>query len=199
MRNKFKEKLLLYKIKAKHDPEAFGEIYDEYAEKIYRFIFFKVASEQEAEDLSSEVFLKAWNYLIGEKPVKSIGALLYTIARNRVIDYYRQKKFEIEATEEMAKQLPEDTSVAELEKKADLARVYKALGKLKDEYREIVVMRYLDDLSIAEIASIIQKTRNNVRVLLHRSVSALKDILEEEENKYCSYGAQQFNKTIEES
>ncbi|NIP32307.1 hypothetical protein GWN26_00360, partial [Candidatus Saccharibacteria bacterium] len=60
-------------------------------------------------------------------------------------------------------------------------------------------MRYLDDLSIAEIASIIQKTRNNVRVLLHRSVSALKDILEEEENKYCSYGAQQFNKTIEES
>lgn len=183
MRNKFKEKLLLYKIKAKHDPEAFGEIYDEYAEKIYRFIYFKVASEQEAEDLSSEVFLKAWKYLIGEKPVKSIGALLYTIARNRVIDYYRQKKFEIEATEEMAKQVPEETSVTELEKKADLARVYKALGKLKDEYREIVVMRYLDDLSIAEIASIIQKTRNNVRVLLHRSVAALKDILEEEENK----------------
>ena len=183
MRNKFKEKLLLYKIKAKHDPDAFGEIYDEYAEKIYRFIFFKVSSEQEAEDLSSEVFLKAWNYLIGEKPVKSIGALLYTIARNRVIDYYRQRKAEIEITEDMAKIMPDDGSIAELEKKADLGRVYKALGKLKDEYREIVVMRYLDDLSVSEISSIIQKTQNNVRVLLHRSISTLKDILEEEDNQ----------------
>lgn len=184
MRNKFKEKLLLYKIKAKHDPEAFGKIYDEYAEKIFRFIFFKVSSEQEAEDLSSEVFFKAWNYLIGEKPVKSIGALLYTIARNRVIDHYRQKRAEIEIIEETIKVMPDEGGyVSELEKKADLGRVYKALGKLKDEYREIVVMRYFDDLSVSEISSIIQKTQNNVRVLLHRSIAALKDIMEEEDNQ----------------
>jgi len=183
MRNKLKEKLLLYKIKAKRDPEAFGEIYDTYATKIYRFIYFKVASEQEAEDLSSEVFLKAWNYLTGEKPVKSIGALLYTIARNHVIDHYRQKKFEVELQEAAFKPMIDEDSLSELEKQADLARVYQALSKLKDEYREIVVMRYLDELSIPEIASIVDKSLNNVRVLSHRAINALREILEKEDNK----------------
>lgn len=184
MRNKLKEKLLLYKIKAKRDPEAFGEIYDEYVEKIYRFIYFKVSSEQEAEDLSSEVFLKAWNYLISDnKSVKSIGALLYTIARNRVIDHYRQKKLMTEEAEELAKMMPTMSALDELERQSDMARVYKALAKLKDEYKEVVVMRYLDELSVGEIASIIDKTQNNVRVLIHRSMNALKEILEEEESK----------------
>lgn len=184
MKNKLREKLLLYRIKAKRDSQAFAEIYDYYIEKIYRFIFFKVASEQEAEDLSSEVFLKTWNYLISENPVKSIGALLYTIARNQVIDHWRQKKLELNFDEAFIKDkwLDQD-AVSELEKEADMARVYKALAKLKDEYREVIVMRFLDDLSVSEISDILQKNKNNIRVLVHRSLNALRQMLEEQDNK----------------
>jgi len=183
MKNRFKEKLLLYKIRAKQDAGAFGEIYDSYSEKIYRFIYFKVASEQEAEDLSSEVFLKAWNYIISDREIKSIAALLYKIARNKVIDHYRTRKEQIELTEEALAQPADESVISEIEKQADLARVYKALGKLKDEYREVVVMRYLDDLTVGEIAVILDKKQNNVRVLLHRSLNALKEVLREEDNK----------------
>jgi len=183
MKNRFKEKLLLYRIKAKQDAAAFGEIYDSYAEKIYRFIYFKVASEQEAEDLSSEVFLKAWNYFISDREIKSVAALLYKIARNKVIDHYRVRKEQIELGEETLVASVDDEAISEIEKQADLARVYKALGKLKDEYREVVVMRYLDDLSIGEISVILDKSKNNVRVLLHRSINALKEVLREEDNK----------------
>lgn len=184
MRNKFKEKLLLYRIRAKRDAQAFAQIYDLYIEKIYRFTFFKVASEQEAEDISSEVFLKAWNYLISEKPVKNINALLYKIARNQVIDYWRQKKMDLNLDEAFSKDKSlEPAAVTELEQDADMARVYKALAKLKDEYREVVVMRYLDELDVGEISEVLQKSQNNVRVLIHRSLGALRIILEDQENK----------------
>ncbi|MDD4994908.1 MAG: RNA polymerase sigma factor [Patescibacteria group bacterium] len=180
--NKFKEKILVYKIKAKQDAGAFAELYDDYGAKIYRFIFFKVSSEQEAEDLSSEVFLKAWDYLAGSQPVKSVGALLYTIARNLVIDHYRQRKSDIQLMEETAGEV-DIVGLAELEKQSDLARIYRALNKLKDEYREIVVMKYLDNMTAGEIASILQKSGNNVRVLLHRSLAALREIMEQQDNK----------------
>jgi RNA polymerase sigma-70 factor (ECF subfamily) len=184
MRNKLKEKLLVYRIRAKRDAGAFAQLYDGYVKNIYRFIFFKVASEQEAEDLSSEVFLKAWNYLSSDQPVRSVGALLYTIARNRVIDYWRQRKVELNLDEAFLKDKSlEPAAITELEKEADMTRVYQSLAKLKDEYREVIIMRYVDDLSVGEISEILQKSQNNIRVLLHRSIGALKGLLEEQDNK----------------
>ncbi|MBU0648652.1 sigma-70 family RNA polymerase sigma factor [Patescibacteria group bacterium] len=184
MRNKIKEKLLVYRVQVKRDAQAFAEIYDYYIEKIHRFIFFKVASEQEAEDLSSEVFLKAWNYLSSDKGVKSMGALLYTIARNSVIDHWRGKKIELDLEQAFLKdELLEPAAISELEQDADMTRVYKALAKLKDEYREVIVMRYLDQMDVGEISNILQKNKNNIRVLLHRSLTALRQTLEEQENK----------------
>ena len=182
MSNPLKEKLLLYRVRAKKDPEAFGKIYDLYARRIYRFVYFKVSSEEEAQDLTADVFLKAWSYLLDEKggEVRHLSALLYGIARNRVIDHYRSRALrETLPLADGAEELLADERM-DL-KKADAAidarLLEKRLRSLKDEYREVLVMKHLDELETAEIAKILGKTHGNVRVLLHRATEALRDLV----------------------
>src|SRR3989338_7108037 len=90
---KIEEKILFYKIK-KNDKQAFVKAYDLYIDQLYRFIYFKVGSREEAEDLCSAVFLKTWNYILENslKERKTLKALLYKIARNLIIDHYRKNK-----------------------------------------------------------------------------------------------------------
>jgi RNA polymerase sigma-70 factor (ECF subfamily) len=163
----------------KKDPEAFGRIYDAYAPRIYRFVFFKVSSEEEAQDISAEVFLKAWQYLLDEKgkEVRHLPGLLYGIARNRVIDFYRSRanKDTVPLSEALGDEIADERRTQEkVEAKMDVELLGHQLRDLKDEYREVLVMRYLDELSIGEIAAALDKTSGNVRVLVHRALGALK-------------------------
>lgn len=180
MQRSLHEKLLLYRVRVKKDPEAFGRIYDSYAPRIYRFVFFKVSSEEEAQDITADIFLKSWQYLLDErgKEVRHLPGLLYGIARNCVIDFYRSR-----ATKEALLPITDalDETVADERRldektiaKIDVELLGRQLRNLKDEYREVLVMRYLDELSIGEIAEALDKTSGNVRVLLHRATEALK-------------------------
>lgn len=183
MSNILKEKFLLFRIRAKKDPEAFGQIYDAYVRKIYRFIYFKVASAELAEDLTSETFLKAWQYLMEKREVPHLQALLYTVARNVVIDHYRavaHLQADIPLDEAVANELTSAGSeklLKDIEAGIDMTKVIEKLRGLKDEYREVVVMKYLDELSTSEIAAALGKTSSNVRVILHRATKALGDAI----------------------
>lgn len=182
MSNPLQEKLLLYRVRAKKDPEAFGKIYDLYARRIYRFVYFKVSSEEEAKDLTADVFLKAWSYLLDEKggEVRHLSALLYSIARNRVIDHYRSRaqRETLPLAEEAAEILADARmDPKKVEAAVDVAMLQKRLRSLKDEYREVLVMKHLDELETSEIARILGKTHGNVRVLLHRATEALRDLV----------------------
>ncbi len=181
-----KEKFLLFRIRAKKDPDAFGAIYDAYVEQLYRFVYFKVPTAEVAEDLTSETFLKAWQYLKEKREVPNLQALLYSVARSVVIDYYR-------ATASERGNLPLDDSLAsessdamsekflrDVETKFDTSLAIEKLRGLKDEYREVVVMKYLDELSTKEIAAALGKSATNVRVLLHRATRALTDALHDD-------------------
>jgi RNA polymerase sigma-70 factor (ECF subfamily) len=183
---KIEEKLLLYKIK-KNDREAFVKAYDLYIDQLYRFIYFKVGSREEAEDLCSAVFLKTWNYILENslKDHKTLKALLYKIARNLIIDHYRKtngretislddrKKIDVADEKQNAGKL--------LELKADLLVIETKLPELKDEYREVIILRFVNELSIKEIADILNKSRGNVRVLIYRALNALKELLSQDE------------------
>lgn len=174
------EKLLVYKVQTKKDTEAFGALYDRYIESIYRFVFFKVSNREEAEDLTSEVFLKAWNLLSNnpDKEIKTFRGLLYRIARNCIIDFYRSRAVRQEAalqeTEEMG---AEDGTYEALLVAEDVERVLAALKKMKREYHDVILLRYVEDMSVAEIADALEKNRTNVRVTLHRALKVLKTIL----------------------
>lgn len=180
MSNSLHDKLLLYRVRTKRDPEAFGKIYDLFAHRIYRFVYFKVSSVEEAQDITADVFLKAWSYLIDEKgqEVRHLSALLYSMARNRVIDHYRSKSHEAVPLSEHAEETVADphTESAKVEAMIDTQLLEKHLRSLKDEYREVLVMKYLDELDTAEIAKILGKSHGNVRVLLHRALEAVREL-----------------------
>ncbi|MBD3251267.1 RNA polymerase sigma factor, partial [Candidatus Uhrbacteria bacterium] len=83
------DRYLLFRIRQQQDPQAFARLYDRYVSAIFRFVMLKVPSKSDAEDITSEVFLKCWNYLQEHHDVKQIRALLYRIARNAIADWYR--------------------------------------------------------------------------------------------------------------
>ncbi len=181
-----KEKFLLFRIRAKKDPEAFGRIYDEYVRKIYRFIYFKVASAELAEDLTSEAFLKAWQYLKEKREVPHLQALLYSVARSVVIDHYRSEALsrnDVSLEEAMTNELAvagSEKLLRDVETGIDMTKVIEKLRGLKDEYREVIVMKYLDGLTTNEISSALGKSSANVRVLLHRATRALSELIPDE-------------------
>lgn len=189
MKRPLQEKFLLYKVRAKKDPDAFGKLYDAYAPKIYRFVFFKVSSEEEAQDITADVFLRAWQYLLDEKgkDVRNLGGLLYSIARNRVIDFYRSRatKETLTLSSEESPQVADDSdSPAErLDIEFGSLTVDRCLRQLKDEYREVLVMKYLDELETDEIAEMLGKTSGNVRVLVHRAMESLRNIMKDHEKQ----------------
>ncbi|OGH68366.1 MAG: hypothetical protein A3D53_02775 [Candidatus Magasanikbacteria bacterium RIFCSPHIGHO2_02_FULL_45_10] len=182
MLDKIAEKFLLYKLQVKQDPEAYAELYDTYVKQIYRFVYFKVSTHEEAEDITSEVFLKAWHYIQEKKEIKSFSGLLYRIARNAIIDVYRAKAGKRETP------LIEDIDVgdggkwfSDISTKVEAEKVIEAIKKLKQEYREVITLRYVDELDISEIAEIVGKGGVATRVTLHRALAKLKKILEEQQ------------------
>lgn len=183
-----KEKIFLYQLRQKRDPEAFAELYRFYAPSIYKFLFFKLRRKEDAEDLTSRVFLKAWEYVLEEKflktPIQNFKAFVFQIARNLVIDFYRDEKRQ----EVLFFDGKEDSLASEdfLEKKffdEEKRKLLEALDSLKSEYREILFLRHLENLSFKEIAQILGKSALALRVLHHRALKALKKKLKEGEKK----------------
>ena len=180
------EKYLLFKARNK-DPEAYSKIYDLYVDKIYRFVFFKVNSKEDAQDLTSEVFLKTWQYIISGKDINNLNAYLYKVARNLVIDHYRksvQKDVSLDALDQSGENLQIDVKSAIqsqeiLEDKIQMEKIQDKLQDLKNEYREIIILRYVDGLSITEIAEIVEKKKGAVRVILYRAINALRELMGE--------------------
>jgi RNA polymerase sigma-70 factor (ECF subfamily) len=181
----FSEKILLYKLRLRSDPESYTKLYDAYVEQIYRFVYFKVSSKEEAEDITSEVFLKAWHFVQEKQDIKNFKALLYKIARNSVIDLYRRKSVRPESylEDQLAKGFePSDAGkwLSQENAQIDSKAIIQALKKLKQEYQEVITLRYVDELEVSEIAEIIGKGNVAVRVTLHRALNKLKEFLKEE-------------------
>lgn len=182
----FKDRVLFFRLKS-GDKEAFGKIYDLYVDQIYRFIYFKVSAKETAEDLTSETFLKIWDY-VNKEENREIGnpkALLYKIAHGLVVNFYRQNSVQktVGLGEEIG-QLAGQTNLPEaMALKDEKQQIEKALSHLKDEYRDAVILKYIEDFSIREIAKILDKTPGAVRVLIHRALKVLKEILEEKTNE----------------
>lgn len=177
---KVREKWLIFRLKARKDPEAFAELYDHYVPRIYRFVYFKVSAVPDAEDITAQVFLKAWEYLNEHREIENFGGLLYRIARNLIIDFYRSKApKEGPLEEDFLTKLPDPRDlIADLEIASDASFIMKSLQKMKNEYREVLTLRYIDELTISEIAEILNKSKINVRVLIHRSLKVLRKILD---------------------
>ena len=157
------------------DPRKdFSEIYDKYIEKIYRFIFLKVNSQDIAEDLTSETFLRVFESFKTNN-IENPQAFLYRVARNLVTDHYREKgRTQVVSADYVSVVDPG----ADLEEKAilnsDMEQVRFALSSLKEDYQNVIVWHYLDDLPIIEVARMLDRSEEATRVLLHRALKSLR-------------------------
>jgi len=161
------------------EQQKFSKIYDSYVESIYRFIFIKVNSQAIAEDLTSEVFSKSWQvFQEKEKPeIRNPRAFLYITARHLVIDFYRTKKQKQTVSIEDSREI-EDTSEKLEEKeniRSDMALVYDKLKDLSHDYQNVIILRFVEELSIGEISEVLDKSKGATRVLLHRAMGQLKE------------------------
>lgn len=165
------------------ESEAFGLLYDYYLPKIYRFILIKVSHREEAEDLSHQVFLQAWqNIREYDDRGHPFSSWLYRIARNTVIDYYRKNKQLISLHDSVPFQLAEETEINN--KTAvliEFERVLTALKQLKPTDQEVIILRFIEEFSVAETATSVNKTEGAVKLIQHRALKKLKKILEKSE------------------
>ena len=162
--------------------ETFSKIYDKYIEKIYRFIFLKVSSQEIAQDLTSETFLKGWESFKNGTKIENPQAFLYRIARNLVIDFYREKgRTQVVSAEYTPiidpRQNLEEKSIL----KSDIDNIRTALVSLKEEYQDVIIWHYLDDLPISEISQMLDRTEEATRVLLSRALKSLRDTMNNEQ------------------
>ncbi len=174
--NKIKEKIILTKIKA-GDQNAFAELYDFYVDKIYRFIYFKVPTTNDAEDLTSEVFLRVWQYIRDNIEIDNLKAFLYRVSRNAVIDFYRKNnKKETMSLDsvEVIDTMRTENLIEKIDNSIKIEKIYQKLDKLKEEYREVILFRFVDEYSIKEIAEIMGKSKGAIRVLLHRALEKIR-------------------------
>ncbi len=164
---------------------AFGLLYDTYHAQIYRFIYLKVSHREEAEDITHHVFLNAWQN-IGNYTHKGFpfSSWLYQIARNKVIDHYRTKKpsIDIEDIRDTEAQKNEPDVDEIIGTKFEIEAVKRALTKLKQDYQDIIIMRYIEELTPLEVARIMQKPETTVRVLQHRAIKQLRKQLASDDN-----------------
>ncbi len=180
---KLSEKILLYQVQVKHNPEAFGKLYDLYVKQLYRFVFFKIGNHEDAEDITAEVFLKTWNYLQEKKEIKSFSGLLYQIARNSIIDSLRSKSIQPEflnADDQLLEIGDKKKWNEQIDSSLEAQSVVESLKKLKHEYREVITLRFIEGMGLNEISEITGKSAVSVRVTLHRALKKIKEILEKQ-------------------
>jgi len=154
--------------------QSFTKVYDIFFDRIYRYIFFRTKQSEEAEDLTSLVFLKVWQNLGKYKVRKNtkFSTWLFQIARFTLIDYYRKQKSELDIEEVVV------ASPQKIELNVEFERVKETLLELREEYQTVINLKYFDGLNHQEIAKIMGKTNVGVRVLLHRAINKLSQLID---------------------
>jgi RNA polymerase sigma-70 factor (ECF subfamily) len=163
----------------KNIEQAFIEAYDQYSVSILRHIYFRVDKKSVAEDLLSETFMKTWESVRQGNEIRNYKAFLYRVAHNLIIDYYRSRTEMLSIDDEDEVVLPigpmvEEGLVKQLDDGLTMDKVKRCLANLLPDYREVITLRYIDDLSIREIQEITGKTSANIYVIIHRGLKELK-------------------------
>jgi RNA polymerase sigma-70 factor (ECF subfamily) len=165
------------------DASAFGQLYDHYQPMIYRFVFVKVGQREEAEDITHKVFFNAWrnirNYRNEGRP---FGSLLYRMARNQIIDSYRARRDEISIENVDAESLSSSADPhSDVLHKLEVEKVMVAIAKLKPDYQDVIILRFIEDLPVRETALAMKKTEGSIKLMQHRAIEELKKILAKSE------------------
>jgi RNA polymerase sigma-70 factor (ECF subfamily) len=163
------------------DAQAFGELYERYAPRVFRYLYAHLDNRLDAEDLTEEVFLRVWKTLGGytEQGVPFL-AFLFRVARNALIDHYRRSaKSEQEASiEDLHLRDHEPEPVDAVTNTLEHQQLRQVMQQLREDYRTVLALRFLSELSPEETAKAMGRSAGAVRVLQHRALAALRSMME---------------------
>ena len=161
------------------DRLAFTCLYDIHVDRIYRHVYYRLSNRDDAEDITQEVFIRAWKAI---KRYRQTGvpfiAWLISIAHNLIVDYYRaRKKSVLQLDMDVLSRDDEPSIEATLERKLKQEHIRNAISGLKDERQKVILMRFIDGLSYTEIARALNKSEGAIRVTLYRALNDLRRML----------------------
>lgn len=165
--------------------ERFLKAFDEYSDALFRHASMRVSNRERAVDLVHDTFTKVWSYLKDGYEIESFRPFLYKVLNNLIIDEYRRKKeqsldaiFEIEGVDEGSFEELSESSVEVLAATIDGRKAFELLEELPDQYREVIIYRFVDQLGPREISELIEESENVVSVRIHRGLKLLRQKIE---------------------
>ncbi len=175
----FEDEIALVNRAIEGDAEAFGDLYERYMNQLYRYIYYRIGDTGLSEDFTEAVFLRVWESLPSFDINRiSFKGWLFRVARNLLVDYYRTRKRQHPLDEDFdfpdPQQSPEERMIASERK----ALVISALKEIKQEYQDVLTLRFVNGLSHLETAKVLNRSVGAVRVLQHRALQALDKQLE---------------------
>ena len=167
-------------IKAKSgDAESFGKIFDILSDSIYRFLAFRVKNKDDAEEMTNQVFLEAWQGINRYDGKRSFKTWVFTIARYTLIDFYRKHRSTVDL--EAVTELSDNTDIqADISTQSEVEIALAELNRLPELYQTVLELRFLEELEYSEIAIVTGKTENSVRVIVKRGLDKLRGIMNHE-------------------
>lgn len=160
------------------DQEAFGTLYDFFVTPIYRYIYYKVNKEH-VEDLTETLFLKAWENIRKYKKRKNttFKSWLYRIAHNLVVDHYRLHREHASLNPWISDKKKQADPLRRAQESLHNDKLHEAISRLKKNYQQVVILKFINDLSNKEISEILKKSEGSVRIMQFRALKALKSEL----------------------
>jgi len=158
--------------------EAFSYLYNLNVTRIYNYIFYRIGSEDDAEDVTSRVFYRAFDHIkTYEDKGIPFSAWLYRIAHNLIANWHRDRQRRKEVPLDDQPEMPHRVDLPEtwIEKKQEMDLLMKGMRRLAPDRQQLILLKYLEDLSNAEIAVIMGRTEGAIKSLYHRALLALKD------------------------
>ncbi|HYY89581.1 MAG TPA: sigma-70 family RNA polymerase sigma factor [Chloroflexota bacterium] len=165
---------------ATRDADAFGELYDRFVDRVYRYLYFRTGNHPEAEDLTEQVFLKAWEAIGRYRwQGRPFLAWLYRLAHNAHIDHVRSHKPTTSlSNDERPLDLPSPAAEADLARSLDTEVLARAVAQLTPEQQQVIVMKFLDGCDNEQIALAMDKREGAIRALQMRALMSLRRVLQ---------------------
>lgn len=160
----------------KEQKRQFLDLYEKHSDELFRYCFFKTGSREQSLEIVQEIFMKVWMSLQNGMVMDNPKAFVYASTRNAITDWYRKKK--PVSLDEMSEEGFDATYEVEGKSfdKLEAERILEKTAKLEEKYREVIILRFVNDLSVTEIAELLGEKENNVSVRLHRALEKLRKI-----------------------
>jgi RNA polymerase sigma-70 factor (ECF subfamily) len=171
------ENLSALAIEAKTNPAAFSKLYDHYVQPIYRYLYSRIGSRHEAEDLTSQTFIAAYEALPRYRERGHFSAWLFRIAQSKLMDHFRGSRHEVEL-DAVERSAVEEDALNQVIQDEDLNHLKSLISRLNEKEQDLIRLRYVADLSFVEMAELLGKREATVRKSVHRLLARLKGQME---------------------